>query len=239
MRLLDIGCGWGGMVLHAAERYGVTAVGVTVSEQQASRAQERVKEAGLDGRVEIRLQDYRDIDDGPYDAVSSIGMFEHVGLDHLGAYFSTIAGLLRPKGRFLNHAISRPAGPPPIDPKSFIGHYVFPDGELHEVGAIVSAMQEHGFEVRDVESLREHYALTLREWVANLEARWDEAQRLAGPARTRIWRLYMAGSAVNFEEDRTSVHQVLGVKVDDQGRSGIPLTRSWLTRQPARANLRQ
>ncbi len=228
MRLLDIGCGWGGMVLHAAEHFGVSAVGVTVSQEQASRARERVKEAGLDDRVEIRLQDYRDVDDGPFDAVSSIGMFEHVGLNRLAEYFSTMYGLLRPHGRFLNHAISRPAGDPPVHSKSFIGRYVFPDGELQEVGAVVTAMQEEGFEVRDLESLREHYGLTLRRWVANLEARWEEAQRLVGPSRARIWRLYMAGSAVNFEEARTSVHQVLGVKVDDQGRSGVPLTRSWL-----------
>ena len=239
MRVLDIGCGWGSMVLHAAQHYGVQAVGVTVSEQQAQRARSRAKEAGLDDRVEIRLQDYRDVDDGPFDAVSSIGMFEHVGLDRLGDYFSTVFNLVRPQGRFLNHAISRPAGDAPPHSTSFMGRYVFPDGELHEVGAVVSAMQAHGFEVRDVESLREHYGVTLRQWVANLEARWDDAQRLAGPARARIWRLYMAGSAVNFEEGRTSVHQVLAVRVGDDGRTGLPLTRSWLEGQASDGRLRR
>ncbi|MEY2475302.1 MAG: cyclopropane-fatty-acyl-phospholipid synthase [Actinomycetota bacterium] len=227
MRLLDVGCGWGGMVLHAAEHYGVTAVGVTLSRQQQELAAKRVAEAGLDGRVDVRLQDYRDIDDGPYDAISSIGMFEHVGLVMLGKYVACLFELLRPEGRLLNHAISRPATPgkPKFDRHSFIERYVFPDGELHEVGAVVSAMQEQGFEVRDVESLREHYAATLRQWVANLEAHWDDAVAIAGEARARIWKLYMAASAVHFAANRTNLHQVLGVKPTDDGRSGMALTR--------------
>jgi cyclopropane-fatty-acyl-phospholipid synthase len=226
MRLLDVGCGWGGMAMHAAEHYGVRAVGVTLSRHQHDLASKRVAEAGLAEHVEIRFQDYRDVDDGPYDAVSSIGMFEHVGLARLRDYFDVLFKLLPPTGRLLNHAISRPWGRSRFDRHSFIERYVFPDGELHEVGSVVSAMQQQGFEVRDVHSLREHYAKTLRHWVANLEARWDEAVALAGAPRARVWRLYMAGSAVNFEEARTNVHQVLAVKPGPQGDSGMPLTRA-------------
>lgn len=226
MRLLDVGCGWGGMVLHAARHYGVEAVGVTVSRHQQEHAAKRMADAGVADRVEIRLQDYRDIDDGPYDAISSIGMFEHVGLARLKEYFATLFALLQPTGRLLNHAISRPSGPPAFDKRSFIERYVFPDGELHEVGTVVSAMQGQGFEVRDVESLREHYARTLRHWVANLEAGWDQAVRLVGAPRARVWRLYMAGSAVNFEAGRTSIHQVLGVKPGPGGAGGMPSTRA-------------
>jgi cyclopropane-fatty-acyl-phospholipid synthase len=232
MRLLDVGCGWGGMLIHAAEHYGVDAVGVTVSRRQHELALARIADAGLAGRVDVRFQDYRDVDDGPYDAVSSIGMFEHVGLARLGEYFSALHRLLPPQGRLLNHGISRPPGPAAIDRNSFIGRYVFPDGELHEVGQVVSAMQQHGFEVRDVESLREHYARTLRCWVANLEAEWDRAQQLVGPARARVWRLYMAASAVNFEAGRTAIHQVLGVKTGPRGESGMPPTRAEWLNQP-------
>jgi cyclopropane-fatty-acyl-phospholipid synthase len=224
-RLLDVGCGWGGMVLHAAEHYGVRAVGVTVSHQQADLASERVKDAGLDDRIEIRLQDYRDITDGPFDAVSSIGMFEHVGLARLEEYFTRLYGLLRPEGRLLNHGISRPPGPAKFQSKSFIERYVFPDGELHEVGTVVSAMQRQHLEVRDVESLREHYARTLRHWVANLEANWDRAVEIVGPGRARVWRLYMAGAALGFEAARTAIHQVLAVKTTPDGKSGMPPTR--------------
>jgi cyclopropane-fatty-acyl-phospholipid synthase len=237
MRLLDVGCGWGGMVLHAAAEHGVQAVGVTISERQADLARKRAAEAGLGDRIEIRLQDYRDVDDGPYDAISSIGMFEHVGLERLHAYFEKLHSLLRPEGRLLNHAIGRP--PKPSDrrgiplsvprlrrKRSFIDRFVFPDGELHEVGTIVSAMQQDGFEVRHLESLREHYALTLRAWVANLEASWDEAVSLTSEGRARVWRLYMAASAVGFEAGRIQVHQVLGVNAD-HGRSGLPLRPAY------------
>jgi cyclopropane-fatty-acyl-phospholipid synthase len=221
MRLLDVGCGWGGMVMHAARHYGVRAVGVTLSHNQAEYAAQAVKDARLDD-VEIRVQDYRDVD-GRFDAISSIGMFEHVGLAKLGEYFTHLYDILEPGGRLLNHGISRPAGHRPRFPnRGFIYRYVFPDGELHEVGSVVSRMQGSGFEVRHVESLREHYALTLRRWVANLEANWDAAVAAAGEARARIWRLYMAGAAVNFEAGNTNIHQVLGVRADD-GRSGLPL----------------
>jgi cyclopropane-fatty-acyl-phospholipid synthase len=224
MRLLDVGCGWGGMVMHAAREHGVRAVGVTISSRQAELAEKRVGEAGLSDQVAIRLQDYREIDDGPYDGISSIGMFEHVGESRLAEYFARLHSLLRPGGRVVNHGISRPPGSKARLPRrSFINRYVFPDGELHEVGRVVSVMQEAGFEVRHVESLREHYALTLRRWVANLEAHWDAAVEEAGEARARVWRLYMAGSAVNFEAGRTNIHQVLGVPRSDDGTSGMPL----------------
>jgi cyclopropane-fatty-acyl-phospholipid synthase len=230
MRLLDIGCGWGGMLLQAAEHHGVRAVGITLSKAQADLAAKRVAEAGLADRVEVRYQDYRDVDDGPYDAVSSIGMFEHVGVSQLEVYFQRCFDLLPPEGRLLNHGISRPAHTRSstadrrtrFAKRSFIDRYVFPDGELHEIGSVVSAIQRQGFEMRHVESLREHYALTLRRWVANLEANWDACATQAGVARARIWRLYMAASAVNFEANRTQVHQVLAVK-PDAGRSGLPL----------------
>jgi len=227
MRLLDVGCGWGGMVLHAAQHHRVRAVGVTVSQRQVELAAKRVVEAGLAGHVDLRNQDYRLIDDGPYDAISSIGMFEHVGESRLSEYFERLYALLRPGGRLLNHGISRPPGEKaPISRGGFIYRYVFPDGELHEVGRVVSIMQQAGFEVRHVESLREHYARTLREWVANLEANWDAAVKLVGEARARIWRLYMAGSAVNFEAGQTQIHQVLGGKPDN-GHWGMPWRPGW------------
>ncbi len=233
MRLLDVGCGWGSMVMHAARRHGVSAVGITLSREQASWAEKAVSESGLAGGVEIRLQDYRDVRDGPYDAISSIGMFEHVGRRNLSLYFHRLRALLAPGGRLLNHGISRPArrssasGRGPATParlsrNSFIDRYVFPDGELHEVGAVVSTMQAAGLEVRHLESLREHYARTLRAWVGNLEGHWDEAVREAGAPRARVWRLYMAASALNFERGRTQVHQILAVR-PDRGRSGMPL----------------
>lgn len=228
MRLLDVGCGWGGMVLHAAEHHGVEALGVTISHEQVELARARVAEAGLSDRVRIEQLDYRDIDQGHFDAISSIGMFEHVGLDRLAEYFSDLFGLLRPGGRLLNHGISRPSGRSRFDRKSFVDRYVFPDGELHEVGSVVSAMSREGFEVRDVESLREHYARTLRAWVENLESDWDRAQRLVGPPRARIWRLYMAGSAMGFEAGRINIHQILGVRPRRDGGSGMPLTRREL-----------
>lgn len=229
MRLLDIGCGWGGMVIHAAQHYGVDAVGVTISERQAALAAERVASAGLSSRVQIRREDYRDIADGPYDAISSIGMFEHVGVSMLARYFGATYRLLRPGGRLLNHGISRPGNQEAaLDADSFIARYVFPDGELHEVGTVVSTIQSQAFEVRDVESLREHYARTLRCWVANLENNWESAVQLVGANRARIWRLYMAGSAVNFAANRTNIHQVLAVKTAGDGDSGMPLSRAKL-----------
>ena len=235
MRLLDIGCGWGGMVMHAAREHGVEAVGVTLSEPQAELAAERVAAAGLEGQVEIRFADYRDVDDGPYDAISSIGMFEHVGLTQRTEYFTRCYELLRPEGRLLNHAISRPAHvtlPKPSKlrprrlPPGFAERYIFPDGESHEIGNVISAIQDVGFEARHMESLREHYALTLRRWVANLEAGWADAVADVGETRARIWRLYLAIAASLFEDHSDEVHQVLATKTTD-GASGLPLRPSY------------
>jgi len=228
MRLLDVGCGWGGMVMHAAEHYGVHAVGVTVSQRQVDYGREAVAAAGLGDRVEIRFQDYRDVHDGPFDAISSIGMVEHVGAVQLPEYFGRLYGQLRPGGRLLNHGICWPRGSAGLKRTSFVANYVFPDGELHEVGLVAQAMQARGFEMRDDESLREHYALTLRHWVGNLEEHWDEAVSIAGAGRARVWRLYMAGSALNFESGNITVHQVLGVRPHEDGRSEMPLTRAAL-----------
>ena len=228
MRLLDIGCGWGGMVIHAAKNYGVDAVGVTISKEQLELAEKRVAAAGLTDKIELRLQDYRDIKDGPFDAVSSIGMFEHVGEARLGDYFGRIESLLRPGGRLLNHSISWGVdqGRSNIDPKGFMARYVFPDGELLEPGQVVSAINANGFEARHMESFREHYARTLRFWVDSLEANWDEAVRLTSPGRARVWRLYMAASAVAFEENALTLMQVLATKTVD-GKSDMPLRIDW------------
>lgn len=228
MRVLDVGCGWGTFALHAARTYGVRVVGVTLSQEQAAFARKRMAEAGVADQVEIRVQDYRDVGDGPYDAIASIGMAEHVGAAMLPVYAADLFALLRPTGRLLNHAISRrPGQQPEFSPTSFIDRYVFPDGELEPLAMMVEALEGVGFEVRDVESLREHYALTLRAWVANLERGWDDATRLTSPARARIWRLYMAGSALAFEANRIGVNQVLAVRPGPRGTSAMPRTRSY------------
>lgn len=224
-RLLDVGCGWGSMALHAASHYGASVVGVTISEQQAAAARQRVEDAGMTDRVEIRLQDYRELHGERFDAISSIGMFEHVGLERTAEYFATLHSLLQPTGRLLNHAISKPGGGA-IARRSFMSRYVFPDGALMDVADTIRAMESAGFEVRDVESLREHYALTLRAWVRALETNWDSAVREVGEARARIWRAYMAASVVGFEEGDLAVHQVLGV-VPEAGTSAMSLRRDW------------
>lgn len=229
--LLDVGCGWGGMVLHAAQRHGVKALGVTLSSAQHEWAQRSIRELGLQDRVSVEVRDYRDVR-GHFDGISSIGMFEHVGIAQMAEYFTVLYNLLPPTGRLLNHAISKPGGAR-FSKRSFVGRYVFPDAELQDVSVVIGAMQRAGFEVRDVESLREHYALTLRAWVRNLEENWDQAVALAGVRRARVWRLYMTGSAVSFEDGDISVHQVLGVRTDASGNSGMPRTRrSFETRTP-------
>jgi cyclopropane-fatty-acyl-phospholipid synthase len=224
-RLLDVGCGWGSLLLHAAARHGVRGVGITLSEPQARLARERVEAAGLGDRVEIRVADYREVADGPFDKIASVGMYEHVGRTRLRVYLEVLARLLRPGGLVLNHGIARLAAPPG-SPKSFIARYVFPDGELHPVTDVMSAMQAAGLEVRDVESLREHYVLTLRRWVANLEAHAAEAVAEAGAQRERIWRLYMVACAQAFEVGDIGVFQVLAAR--GGAPHGLPLERAAL-----------
>ena len=223
-RLLDIGCGWGSLVLHAAERWGVQAVGITASPRQAEWAARTLRERGLEGRAEVRLADYRDGLDREFDAIASVGMVEHVGHQAMAGYCDAVRGLLRPEGRALIHGITNRPGKSGIG--AFLNSFVFPDGELQEAGAMVTALQASGLEVRDVESLREHYALTLHNWVERLEAGWDEAVALVGPERARVWKLYMTGSQVGFEQGSIAVHQMLAVRQGSRGTSGVPLTRA-------------
>ncbi len=225
-RLLDIGCGWGGLVRHAAQYYGVEALGITLSEPQAKLAAERISQAGLAGRCRVEVRDYRELEgDGSYDKLVSVGMFEHVGKARLAEYFGRAFRLLRPGGVFLNHGIASSLSQPELAGPSFIEHYVFPDGELLPVSETLHAAEAGGFEVRDLESLREHYALTLEKWVRRLEEKHEEARRLTDEATYRIWRLYMAGSAHGFWTGRLNLYQALLVKAAN-GKSGLPLSRA-------------
>jgi cyclopropane-fatty-acyl-phospholipid synthase len=228
MRLLDVGCGWGSLAIHAASHYGVSVVGVTVSQEQAALARQRVERAGLIGSIEIRIQDYRDVADGPYQAISSVGMSEHVGRSQLAVYAQTLMGLLSPGGRLLNHAImsvrSLPA-PTSKDRPGFIDSYIFPDGQILPLSTTLHALEHAGLEVRDVEALREHYVLTLRAWVDNLRDNWDPALTHVAQPRARTWLLYLAASALAFDHGNLTIHQVLAVKQGDHGASGLPRTR--------------
>jgi cyclopropane-fatty-acyl-phospholipid synthase len=227
MRLLDIGCGWGSMLIHAASEYGVTGVGITLSTDQAELARKRVAEAGLEDRVDIRLADYREVDDGPFDAISSIGMAEHVGRAQFLEYATRLHDLVRPGGRVLNHQISqRPQIP--RERRTFVSEYVFPDGELLAMATVIGALEEADLEVRDVENLREHYPKTLHVWLRNLENDWESAVRLAGDGRARVWRLYLAISVLGFDLGRTRVNQVLAVRQHPDGRSDMPPTRAGI-----------
>jgi cyclopropane-fatty-acyl-phospholipid synthase len=225
VRLLDVGCGWGSLALHAARRYGAEVVGITLSHEQALLARKRVDEAGLTGSVEIRVQDYRAVDDGPFDAISSVGMAEHVGRAKLPGYAATLEGLLRPGGRLLNHAISWTGEATSWSDETFIARYVFPDGELVRLGDMVDALTSGELEALDVEALRRHYALTLRAWVGNLEDHWDEAVGATSEGRARVWRLYMSASALAFEIGKLGVNQVL---LQKPGGTPPPLRRDWV-----------
>ncbi len=222
MRVLDAGCGWGSLSIHAAREYGAVMTAVTLSEEQAAYARKRVAEAGLEHQVEIRVQDYRSITDEPFDLVAAVGILEHVGSD-LPNYPATMHRLLKPGGRFFHHAISRAPFRRERFPKpTFINSYVFPDADLHEIGDIVSTFQEASFEVRHVETLRDHYVLTLREWASRLDRYWDDTLRLIGPGRARVWKLYINAAILGFEENRLQIHHILSVKLD-RGRSGMSL----------------
>ena len=222
--LLDLGCGWGGLMCYAALKFGVRTFGITLSQPQAELARARFREAGVTGRCIVEVCDYRDIDPPQkYDKIVSVGMFEHVGEDLLSEYFRRAWSVLRPGGVFLNHGIAlsptvKRRGP------SFIDKYVFPDGDLVPLGTMIQTAEACGFEVRDVESLREHYTLTLRRWVRRLEAKRDEAVQATNDQTYRVWRLYMAGSAHAFRTGRLNIYQVLLSKPED-GRAHLPLTR--------------
>jgi cyclopropane-fatty-acyl-phospholipid synthase len=225
-RLLDIGCGWGGLVMHAAAHYGVDATGITLSQPQVELADRRIRESGLADRCRVLAQDYRQVDvSPPYDALVSVGMFEHVGEQQLPAYFAQAMRLLRPGGAFLNHGIARRAADKPTHGPNFNDTYVFPDGELVPINITLHAAENSGFEVRDVESLREHYALTLRQWVRRLEANHAKALDFVDEPTYRVWRLFMSGSAHGFTHGRLNVYQTLLIKPEEGGCSGLPLTR--------------
>jgi cyclopropane-fatty-acyl-phospholipid synthase len=224
-RLLDIGCGWGALIIHAAAHYGVECVGITLSVPQAEVARKRVRAAGLNDLCRVEVSDYRDIDhEQQYDRIASVGMFEHVGEALLPEYFHQAWDLLRPGGVFLNHGIAYSATYHRRGP-SFTDRYVFPDGEPVPISTSLRAAELSGFELRDVESLREHYALTLHHWVQRLEAHREEACRITDDTTYRIWRLYMAGSAHGFCTGRLNVYQTLFAK-PVRGQSGLPLTRA-------------
>jgi cyclopropane-fatty-acyl-phospholipid synthase len=228
MRLLDVGCGWGSLVVHAAREHGVQAVGITLSQEQAEYARKRVVDEGIADLVDIRVQDWRDVVDQPFDAIASVGMAEHLGSERWEEYARALHGLLVPGGRLLNHQIVRRPGPDRPG-RTFIGAFVFPDGELLPLSDVVAAIESADLEVRDVESLREHYGRTLRGWVNNLDRQWDRAVAFAGSGRARVWRLYMTASALSFDAGRIGVAQVLAVRRQAQGGSGLPATRgSWL-----------
>jgi cyclopropane-fatty-acyl-phospholipid synthase len=227
-RLLDVGCGWGGMVRHAAEHYGVQVLGVTLSREQALWGQERIKAEGLDHLAEIRHLDYRDVREREFDAVSSIGLIEHIGVKNYPAYFQFLRARLRPGGRLLNHGITRPDNKHPgLPPRGFIGRYVFPDGELTGSGTIVTAMEDSGLEVQHQENLRVHYARTLKAWCENLVEHWDECVAEAGLPIAKVWGLYMAGSRLAFERNGIQLHQVLATRTATDGKSGYPLRHDF------------
>ena len=236
-KFLDIGCGWGALAMRAADKFGVHATGITLSENQVELANRRIRDAGLQDRCRVLLQDYRDTPgEGVYDKIASVGMFEHVGLRNLPVYFSAVRRLLREAGLFLNHGIttsdvrSRAVG---LGAGEFIGRYVFPQGELPHLHLVVRDMSEQNLEVHDIEGLRAHYAKTLGMWSDNFERRLPEAVAASSERTARIWRLYLAGCAHAFEQGWTSIYQILATKQTKPGRAALPLTRDWIYRDPA------
>ncbi|MBV8142388.1 MAG: class I SAM-dependent methyltransferase [Verrucomicrobia bacterium] len=225
-RLLDIGCGWGGLILHAAEKYGANALGITLSKNQATLAGERIKRVGLQDRCRVEVCDYRDLDQvSGFEKIVSVGMFEHVGESQLLSYFRQAWRLLAPGGVFLNHGIANRAIDPRPKGPTFISRFVFPDGDLVPISVALRYAEEAGFEVRDVESLREHYTLTLRHWTRRLESCRDQALRVVDDSIYRVWRLFLPGSAYGFAAGLLNVYQSLLLK-PGEGRSGLPLTRA-------------
>jgi len=227
-RLLDVGCGWGSMILHAAEHYGVHATGVTISAEQRDFITKRVAERGVQDKVTVRLQDYREVSDGPYDAISTIEMGEHVGAKNYDAYTATLFRLLKPRGRLLLQQMSRTGAP---GGGAFIESYIAPDMTMVPLGTTANNIERAGFEIRDVHVLREHYVHTIRGWLDTFEERFAEVTGLIGQRQSRVWRLYLVGSALAFEENRMGVDQFLAVKPDAAGVSGLPRTRDdWSVR---------
>jgi len=227
-RLLDVGCGWGSMILHAAEHYGVHATGVTISAEQRDFITKRVAERGVQDKVTVRLQDYREVSDGPYDAISTIEMGEHVGAKNYDAYTATLFRLLKPRGRLLLQQMSRTGAP---GGGAFIESYIAPDMTMVPLGTTANNIERAGFEIRDVHVLREHYVHTIRGWLDTFEQRFAEVTGLIGQRQSRVWRLYLVGSALAFEENRMGVDQFLAVKPDAAGVSGLPRTRDdWSVR---------
>jgi cyclopropane-fatty-acyl-phospholipid synthase len=226
MRLLDVGCGWGGMVRHAAREYGVQALGVTLSHAQASWGKEAIDRDGVGDLAEVRHLDYRDVLDSDFDAVSSIGLTEHIGVRNYPAYFGFLRDKLRPEGRLLNHSITRHHNRRE-ETGAFIDRYVFPDGELIGSGTIITQAQDAGLEVMHTENIRRHYAKTLHAWSDNLVSNWEACVAEVGPGTARVWGLYMAGSRLAFERNEIQLHQVLAVRSDDDGSDGFPLRPQW------------
>ncbi|MEV4488687.1 class I SAM-dependent methyltransferase [Micromonospora coxensis] len=227
MRLLDVGCGWGGMVRHAAREYGVQALGVTLSRAQAQWAQAAIEREGLTGLAEVRHLDYRDAPRQQFDAVSSIGLTEHVGVRHYPAYFGALRDRLRPGGRLMNHCITRADNRAPHRSGAFIDRYVFPDGELAGPGRLISEIHDAGLEVHHEENLRQHYALTLAAWCRNLVEHWDFCVGEVGQGTARVWGLYMAGSRLAFERNGIQLHQVVATRNGPDGVNGYPLRPDW------------
>lgn len=236
-RMLDVGCGWGSMIIHAAKHFGATTTGVTISRQQHAHIRKRVADEGLEELVTVKLQDYREIPVGgaedqteyaPFDAISTIEMGEHVGEENYPEYASTLHRLLKPEGRLLLQQMSRGANAP--GGGAFIESYVAPDMHMRPVSATVGHLERAGLEIRDVEALREHYVRTVRAWAATLEERWDEVVALVGEGQARVWRLYLAGGALTFEEGRMGVDQILAVRPSANGTSGMPPVRDWVVR---------
>ena len=235
-KLLDIGCGWGALIMHAARHFGVVATGITLSENQHRLAQERIAAAGLQDRCRVLLKDYRDMPgEGVFDKVASVGMFEHVGLRNLPVYFNVVRRLLKEKGLFLNHGITSSDvnnSAVGLGAGEFIGRYVFPKGELPHLHREIHDMSEQDFEVHDVESLRPHYARTLGLWSAAFERNFAQAVEASSERTARIWRIYLAGCAYGFEQGWMSIYQVLATRRTKPGRTALPLTRDWMYAKP-------
>ncbi|MCF8786573.1 class I SAM-dependent methyltransferase [Rhodococcus ruber] len=226
-RLLDIGCGWGGMVRYAARR-GVKALGVTLSREQAEWAQKAIADEGLTDLAEVRFSDYRDVPETGFDAISSIGLTEHIGVQNYPTYFRRLHDKLREGGLLLNHCITRPVNRGPVKAGGFIDRYVFPDGELTGSGRIITEIQDIGLEVLHEENLRQHYALTLKGWCENLVANWDACVAEVGEGTARVWGLYMSGSRLGFERNVVQLHHVLAVKLGPDQEPNVPLRPWWV-----------